>query len=131
MPPAVSVDWADSDRRAAFTSWLARMAARSQLDTATLRLAPMDAGAHRRLRIDGANGSSFIITEALPTRADLGIFVRLARRMRDAGLRGPEVLQWDPEHGFLLLADLGRRTVLDALTRLKARSRPLPGPLAA
>jgi aminoglycoside/choline kinase family phosphotransferase len=35
--------------------------------------------------------------------------------MQAAGLRAPQVLDWDRDHGFLLLTDLGRRTMMDAI----------------
>ena len=46
--------------------------------------------------------------------------------MRDAGLRCPEVLDWDEGEGFMLLSDLGHQTMLDTLDPSNPESaRPL------
>ena len=42
-------------------------------------------------------------------------FVRIAGLMRDAGVNAPDVLAWNEPQGFLLLTDLGERTMLTAL----------------
>jgi aminoglycoside/choline kinase family phosphotransferase len=118
-PPAAGdpVAWADPARAAAFGAWLAPVAARHGLRPESLRTASADASFRRYLRLDapGLPGGTAIVMDAPPALEDSRPFVRIAALLRDAGLRVPEVLEWDEAHGFLLLDDLGRRTVMEAL----------------
>ena len=41
--------------------------------------------------------------------------IETARLLREAGLRVPEVLNWEQEHGFLLLSDLGTHTMMQSM----------------
>jgi aminoglycoside/choline kinase family phosphotransferase len=111
------VAWADPARAAAFDAWLAPVAARRGLLRASLRTASADASFRRYLRIDapGLPGGTAIVMDAPPALEDSRPFVRIAALMREAGLRVPEVLEWDEANGFLLLDDLGRKTMMEAL----------------
>jgi aminoglycoside/choline kinase family phosphotransferase len=53
--------------------------------------------------------------DAPPPQEDVRPFVRIARLIEQAGLPAPRVLACDEAQGFLLLTDLGERTLLDAL----------------
>jgi hypothetical protein len=53
--------------------------------------------------------------DAPPPQEDVRPFLRMARRIVEAGLNAPEVLAADEELGFLLLSDLGSRLYLAAL----------------
>ena len=99
-------------RLAALEHWLA-----SQLDGATYRLAPAseDASFRRYFRAHLADGRTFIVMDAPPPQEDCAPFVRIARLLREAGLHAPEVHAQDLAQGFLLLADLGTKTYLEAL----------------
>ena len=114
---AGTVTWSDPQREAAFQTWLAGIAAPYQLQESTLRPASADASFRRYLRIDATRGASFIIMDAPPEQENSEPFVRIARLMREAGLNVPRVLAWDEAAGFLLLSDLGTRTLIEVLDR--------------
>ena len=112
--PPTAVTWRDAARAGAFEAWLGALAPRFGLDTQTLRLASADASFRRYLRINGAQGS-LIIMDAPPEHEDCAPFVHVASLMAAAGCRAPEVLDWHQAQGFMLLTDLGPRTLLQAL----------------
>ncbi|WBY00075.1 phosphotransferase [Ramlibacter tataouinensis] len=111
---AAAVHWDDPHREQAFHAWLGSIAPAHGLDPATLRPASADASFRRYLRLDGAAGSR-IVMDAPPAKEDCRAFVHVARLMADAGLHVPRVLAWDEPHGFMLLDDLGRRTLIEVL----------------
>ncbi len=123
--PAAAVHWDDSARRQAFERWLEGIAAAHGLDPATVRPASADASFRRYLRVDGAGGSR-IIMDAPPDKEDCRPFVHVARLMADAGLHVPRVLAWDEPQGFMLLDDLGRQTMIEAVDPQRpAANQPL------
>jgi aminoglycoside/choline kinase family phosphotransferase len=77
--------------------------------------ASADASFRRYFRVTRADGQSFIAMDAPPGREDSAAFVRVAQLLRAAGVNAPQVHAQDLEQGFLLLADLGTVTYLDAL----------------
>jgi len=84
----------------------------------TLRVASADASFRRYLRMDVAHGmGSRIIMDAPPDKEDCRPFVKVAALMARAGLNVPRVLEWDEALGFMLLDDLGSRTMIDAIDR--------------
>jgi len=99
-------------RLAALEHWLA-----GQFDGAAYRLAPAseDASFRRYFRAHLADGRTYIVMDAPPPQEDCAPFVRIARLLREAGLHAPEVHAQDLAQGFLLLADLGTKTYLEAL----------------
>ena len=107
--------WTDPSREAAFNIWLRSLAAQS-LQPGTLQSASADASFRRYLRIDSANGTR-IIMDAPPDKEDSKPFVDIARLMADAGLTVPQVLDWDVRNGFLLLTDLGDKTMMQNMVR--------------
>jgi aminoglycoside/choline kinase family phosphotransferase len=111
------VTWADPPRQAAFEAWLARVAPVHGLEAASLRIASADASFRRYLRLDTANGSSRIVMDAPPDKENCQPFVQVAQLMHAAGLKAPEVLDWDAAHGFMLLTDLGGTTMMEAIDR--------------
>ncbi|MBI5278983.1 MAG: phosphotransferase [Burkholderiales bacterium] len=114
-PPSLpAVTWTDSERESAFTRWLASIAPAHALVPSTVRLASADASFRRYLRVDGAGGT-FIVMDAPPEREDCRPFVRVAQLMGEAGLNVPRVLAWDEAQGFMLLDDLGERTMIEAV----------------
>ncbi|APW40325.1 aminoglycoside phosphotransferase [Rhodoferax koreense] len=108
------VAWADAAREAAFGAWLAATAPAFQLRVPSLRSASADASFRRYFRIDAAQGSC-IVMDAPPAKENSEPFVRIARLMADAGLRVPEVLAWDEANGFMLLSDLGAKTMMEVI----------------
>ena len=114
-PSPTTVAWADPQREAAFHAWLVPLAAQHGLLPATLRPASADASFRRYLRLDSAEGGSAIVMDAPPDKENSEPFVRIAGLMREAGLRVPQVLAWDAPLGFLLLDDLGTKTMLDVI----------------
>ncbi|TWO70840.1 phosphotransferase [Caenimonas sedimenti] len=112
--PSISVPWADPQREAAFHAWLAGIAPTHGLVPASLRPASADASFRRYLRLDG-QGGSFIVMDAPPALEDCRPFVQVAERMAAAGLLVPRVLAWDEPLGFMLLDDLGDRTMIEVV----------------
>ncbi len=113
--PAVS--WASPERQAAFDAWLAGIAPQQQLQISTLRIASADASFRRYLRIDTASGQQRIIMDAPPDKEDCKPFVKISGLLQDAGLLAPKVLAWDEPQGFMLLTDLGARTMMEGINR--------------
>jgi len=106
--------WSDPQRAAHFARWLGSLPAELGLDAASVRLASADASFRRYLRVDSPRGA-LIIMDAPPDKEDCKPFVKVDRLMQDAGLRVPEVLAWEETHGFLLLTDLGAKTMLQSM----------------
>ncbi len=108
------VHWPEPLRQIQCMQWLASLPADLALQPDTLRLASADASFRRYLRIDSARGS-LVIMDAPPDKEDCKPFVQVDQLMQQAGLRVPEVLAWDQSHGFLLLSDLGAKTLLQSM----------------
>ncbi|MGV3494839.1 MAG: aminoglycoside phosphotransferase family protein [Ramlibacter sp.] len=113
-PVQAGVAWSDPRREAAFHAWLQQVAPAHGLRPATLRPASADASFRRYLRVDGDAGS-YIVMDAPPDREDCRPFVKVAALMADAGLNVPRVLAWDEPQGFMLLDDLGSRTMIEVV----------------
>lgn len=118
-PPSVS--WTDPQREAAFHQWLRRVAAQHALEPASVRPASADASFRRYLRVDAAQGSR-IIMDAPPDKENCTPFVKVAGLMAEAGLNVPRVLDWDQAQGFMLLDDLGDRTMIEVVDRENAQA---------
>jgi N-acetylmuramate 1-kinase len=118
-PPADNtVLWASPEREVSFRNWLATQEGPQKLVLRTLRPASADASFRRYLRIDTANaGVGRIIMDAPPDKENCRPFVQVARLMKDAGLNVPEVLAWDEARGFMLLSDLGAKTMMQIIAR--------------
>ena len=116
-PTPSSIVWTDSTRLAQFDIWLAAVAIPHHLQIATLRPASADASFRRYFRIDSASSKSFIIMDAPPDKEDSAPFVRIAELLRSAGLLVPQIIDWHATDGFMLLSDLGTKTMLDVLDK--------------
>ena len=114
-PTADTIDWPDAARAAFFGAWLARVAIAHGLRAESLRHASADASFRRYFRVDTAAGNSCIVMDAPPALEDCEPFVRIAALMQDAGLNAPRVLDWDRTNGFMLLTDLGARTMMEVI----------------
>ncbi|WP_394790657.1 aminoglycoside phosphotransferase family protein [Rhodoferax sp.] len=116
LPVSATICWADAQREAVFHAWLARVAAERGLLPASLHLASADASFRRYFRIATAAGGSYIIMDAPPDKENNAAFVKIGALMAQAGLRVPEVLEWEQTHGFLLLSDLGTQTMINLVS---------------
>ena len=118
LPTPEPVLWSNPERQAQFQAWLASLQTRFALRPESLRLASADASFRRYLRIDtegGAHGESLIIMDAPPDKENSAPFVQVAQLLHDAGIRAPEVMDWQEAQGFLLLNDLGARTMMQVI----------------
>jgi hypothetical protein len=117
MTPS-KIEWPSAQRQAAFEQWLAGLAGTWMLEADTLAPASADASFRRYLRIQGQQRGrtcTFIVMDAPPPQEDVRPFVRIGALIRQAGLRAPQVLGCDEDHGFLLLEDLGSTLYLKAM----------------
>jgi hypothetical protein len=109
------ITWGDAARQTAFERWIAGVAPRHGLDTASLAPASADASFRRYLRVAASEGGTLIVMDAPPPQEDVRPFVHVAGLAAAAGLCAPRVLEADVDQGFLLLTDLGRTVYLEAL----------------
>lgn len=106
------------DRRAALHDF-----AHAVLGSAIGMPAPASADASFRSYFRVARGSeTFIVMNAPPDREDIRPWLDIGRRLRTAGLNAPEVLEADPDLGFVIMRDLGTRSYLDALDTSSAEA---------
>jgi N-acetylmuramate 1-kinase len=114
-----TVSWAEPSRENAFQNWLKKISAAHHLLPATLRSASADASFRRYFRIDRQNtdngSASVIIMDAPPAQENCKSFVDIARLMAQAGLQVPDILAWDEAQGFMLLTDLGDKTMMEVI----------------
>ncbi len=59
---------------------------------------------------------SWIVMDAPPDKEDIRPWLDVAARLSRAGLHAPEIQAADPERGFVLMEDLGDRTLLPELS---------------
>ena len=110
-----NVVWADPQRQTACEKWLSELATTHGLMPESLRIASADASFRRYLRVNTFSGASLIVMDAPPDKENCEPFVKVAKLMQAAGLKAPEVLAWDAPQGFMLLTDLGDRTMMSAI----------------
>ena len=67
---------------------------------------------YHRLQMDGR---SFIVMDAPPEQEPCHQFIKVAEKLRAAGLSAPEITEQDLQQGFLLLSDFGNTDYLSAL----------------
>jgi len=118
IPAPMPVAWPDPQRYAQFKAWLGSLQQRFFLDPDSLRPASADASFRRYLRIatvGGFHGESLVIMDAPPDKENCAPFVQVAQLLHDAQLRAPQVLDWHQAHGFMLLTDLGERTMMQTM----------------
>ena len=127
LPTLLSTDtgvdailWPDEKRKQSFAGWLDSIAGAHRLDISSVRLASADASFRRYLRINtvaaGNGAGSCIIMDAPPDKEDCTQFASVAGLMAEAGLNAPRVLAWDEAHGFMLLSDLGAKTLMEVMS---------------
>lgn len=126
--PTEPISWTDPKRAEVFRGWLAGIAPAHGLLPDTVRLASVDASFRRYFRLDTTDPAAptRIVMDAPPDKENSDPFVQVAQLMAEAGVLAPTVLEWDRPHGFLLLDDLGRQTMLEVLDAARPdASRPL------
>jgi aminoglycoside/choline kinase family phosphotransferase len=109
-------------RRDAVERWLAAQPLIAEAPSVrfSLESASEDASFRRYWRARLADGRSYIVMDAPPDKEDCRPFVHVAALLRAAGVHAPEVFAQDLASGFLLLADLGATTYLQALSAQNA-----------
>ncbi len=110
-----NVPWADPQRQLACEAWLQSLVPSQGVLPHTLRIASADASFRRYLRLGTLTGSSLIVMDAPPDKENCEPFVKVAKLMHAAGLKAPDVLAWDAPQGFMLLTDLGDKTMMSAI----------------
>ncbi len=73
-----------------------------------------DASFRRYERVE-KNGLHGVLMDAPPPQEDIRPFVRITRHLLSLGYSAPGIRAEDPEHGFILLEDLGDATYTKAL----------------
>jgi N-acetylmuramate 1-kinase len=114
--PDTAIPWPSPARETAFQQWLGALEGPHLLLRASLRPASSDASFRRYFRIDAVQGSR-IIMDAPPEKENCRPFVQVAALMHEAGLNAPEILAWDQAQGFMLLTDLGAKTMMQCIDR--------------
>ena len=109
-----ALGWPDAAREIAFDQWLKLLANSHGLVPDSVGIASADASFRRYFRAR-MGGGSCILMDAPPDKENNPAFVQIAQLFGQAGLRVPQVLQWDEAHGFMLLDDLGTRTMMQVL----------------
>ena len=99
-----------SDRSKLLQQWLEQLGYRDF----DLSPASEDASFRSYLRLRAA-GESFIVMDAPPDREPCDQFIRVAEKLRSAGLSAPEIMARNLEQGFLLLTDYGSSDFLSQL----------------
>jgi N-acetylmuramate 1-kinase len=115
---AHAIEWSDPQRRQAFEVWLQRQATAFGVHAHSMRPASADASFRRYFRVDQSTPQglrTLVVMDAPPDKENCRPFVQVAALCQQAGVRVPEVLDWDEPQGFMLLSDLGDHTLLTAL----------------
>lgn len=108
----------DPDRAAQRLEFLRRSLSDDSLD---LERASTDAGFRSYWRAQ-REGHRWIVMDAPPGLEDIAPWLRMRELLASGGVRVPQVLARDLDAGFLLLEDLGTRTLLEAITSQDAEA---------
>lgn len=68
------------------------------------------------------HATPFIVMDSPPAQEDCEPFVKLGRHWRELGIKVPQIVQADPERGFLLLEDFGDQLMLGQLNQNTANT---------
>ena len=117
-----ALGWPDPQRELAFGGWLMSLASTHGVMPDSVVPASADASFRRYFRARFNNGSCMLM-DAPPDKENNPAFVNIARLFAQAGLRVPQVLDWDEANGFMLLDDLGTHTMMQVLDTADSRSR--------
>jgi aminoglycoside/choline kinase family phosphotransferase len=89
-----ALGWPDATREIAFDQWLKLLANSHGLVPDSVGIASADASFRRYFRASMGSGSC-ILMDAPPDKENNPAFVQIAQLFGQAGLRVPQVLQWD------------------------------------
>ena len=81
--------WADSQRQLACGAWLEALKLTHGVLPSSLSVASADASFRRYLRVDTQAGASLIVMDAPPDKENCEPFVKVAKLMKEAGLKAP------------------------------------------
>ena len=109
-----TIVWSDTEREKKFEAWLRNVSLQHQLNPQTLRSASADASFRRYFRVNSLT-ASMIIMDAPPAQENCQPFLDVAKLMGQAGLQVPTILAWDEPQGFMLLTDLGAKTMMEVI----------------
>ena len=99
-----------SDRSKRLKQWLDQLGYQNY----SLDRASEDASFRSYLRLKAADGT-FIVMDAPPDKESCEPFIKVAKKLRAAGLSAPEIIASNPDAGFLLLTDFGGDDYLSQL----------------
>ncbi len=99
-----------SDRSKPLNQWLEQLGYRDY----ALSRASEDASFRSYWRLNTA-AESLIVMDAPPDKEPCDQFIRVAQKLRAAGLNAPEIIAQNHDQGFLVLTDFGSRDYLTAL----------------
>ena len=93
--------------------WLDTLPKELGLKTSTLTPASSDASFRRYFRVltDNHQNASFIVMDAPPDKEDSRPFIHVAQLLHQAQIEVPIIFENDLDKGFLLLSDLGSKTL--------------------
>ena len=77
--------------------------------------ASTDASFRSYFRVFTENRNTYIAVDAPPEYEDSVKFVNIASLMEDMGIRVPKIISTNLQKGFLLIGDLGKKTMLNAI----------------
>ena len=110
-----ALGWEQSERATPFELWLQKQGVTHGIYPESVHSASADASFRRYFRVLGKD-RTYIVMDAPPDKENCQPFVDIATLFASAGLKVPEILDWDREHGFMLLSDLGSQTMMQVLT---------------
>jgi aminoglycoside/choline kinase family phosphotransferase len=98
--------------------WLKNLPKELGIDVNTLKPASSDASFRRYFRVQANNpkSSSYIVMDAPPDKEDSKPFIHVANLLLQAQIDVPIITQTNLEEGFLLLSDLGSKTLFSEIT---------------
>ena len=105
-------------RQQQLTEWLRQQCLGAAFE---ISVASADASFRRYFRATFADGSTRIIMDAPPQHENCEPFLHIGKLFEEAGAHVPHVYAKDLEQGFLLLADLGSTTYMQAVNMGNAR----------
>ncbi|OIQ83705.1 phosphotransferase enzyme family protein [mine drainage metagenome] len=104
----------------ALRAWLAAAPGGVVADPESVRAVSGDASFRRYFRVDAKHPTSAIVMDAPPDKEDIAPFLRVCALLRAGGIGAPEIYAADAAQGFVLLADFGDTTYLQALNEARA-----------
>lgn len=124
LSAVAALNWSSSERALQFQNWLTQLP--YAFDLSSLHIASSDASFRRYLRIKAAQQTevqnsaqnkpqTWIVMDAPPDQENSSTFVAVAKLFSQAGLKVPQIFAWESSLGFMLLEDLGEKTMMEVL----------------